>query len=53
MLDTLITSQTRINLLIKFFMNPGTRSYLRELASELESLLIVLGGIKSLSKKKL
>ncbi len=34
MLDTLITSKTRIKLLMKFFMNPGTRSYLRELASE-------------------
>ncbi len=34
MLDTLITSKTRFNLLIKFFMNPGTRSYLRELAKE-------------------
>ena len=34
MLDTLITSKTRIKLLMKFFMNPRTRAYLRELASE-------------------
>ena len=34
MLDTLITSKTRVKLLMKFFMNPGTRAYLRELASE-------------------
>jgi len=31
----LITSKTRINLLIRFFLNPGTRSYLRELAREM------------------
>ena len=34
MLDTLITSKTRVKLLMKFFLNPGTRAYLRELASE-------------------
>ena len=34
MLDSLITSKTRIKLLIKFFINPGTRAYLRELAKE-------------------
>ena len=34
MLDTLITSKTRVKLLMKFFLNPGTRSYLRELAIE-------------------
>tara|TARA_A100001015_G_C15040638_1_gene739408 strand:- start:716 stop:1261 length:546 start_codon:yes stop_codon:yes gene_type:complete len=34
MLDTLITSKTRVKLLMKFFLNPGTRSYLRELATE-------------------
>ena len=34
MLNTLITSKTRINLLLKFFLNPGTKAYLRELASE-------------------
>lgn len=34
MLDTLITSKTRIKLLVKFFTNPGTRAYLRGLAQE-------------------
>ena len=34
MLDTLITSKTRIKLLLKFFLNPGTRAYLRGLATE-------------------
>ena len=34
MLDSLITSQTRIKLLLKFFLNPESRSYLRELADE-------------------
>jgi hypothetical protein len=34
MLDQLITSETRIRLLLKFFINPNTRSYLRKLASE-------------------
>jgi len=34
MLNTLITSKTRINLLLKFFLNPGTKAYLRELAKE-------------------
>tara|TARA_B100000519_G_scaffold196892_1_gene203906 strand:- start:858 stop:1403 length:546 start_codon:yes stop_codon:yes gene_type:complete len=34
MLETLITSKTRVKLLMKFFLNPGTRAYLRELALE-------------------
>lgn len=34
MLDSLITSKTRIKLLLKFFINPETRSYLRGLATE-------------------
>jgi len=33
-LDSLITSQTRVKLLLKFFLNPESRSYLRELAEE-------------------
>ena len=36
MLNTLITSKTRINLLLKFFLNPGTKAYLRELAAEFD-----------------
>ncbi|RMH65304.1 MAG: ArsR family transcriptional regulator [Calditrichaeota bacterium] len=34
MLNSLITSQTRIRLLLKFFLNPDTRGYLRQLAGE-------------------
>ena len=34
MLDTLITSKTRVKLLLKFFLNSNSRSYLRSLESE-------------------
>jgi len=34
LLDTLITSKTRIKLLLKFFLNSQTKSYLRSLESE-------------------
>jgi hypothetical protein len=34
MLEQLITSETRIKLLLKFFLNPMTRGYLRQLAHE-------------------
>lgn len=34
MINTLITSETRIKLLLKFFLNPGNRGYLRQLAKE-------------------
>lgn len=34
MLDTLITSKTRVKLLLKFFSNSANSSYLRELAQE-------------------
>ncbi len=34
LLESLITSKTRINLLLKFFLNPDIRAYLRELATE-------------------
>lgn len=34
MLETLITSKTRVKLLLKFFLNPETRGYLQGLASE-------------------
>lgn len=36
MLESLITSKTRIRLLLKFFLNPETRAYLRELAQEFD-----------------
>ncbi|GIX42954.1 MAG: transcriptional regulator [Leptospiraceae bacterium] len=35
MLETLITSKTRIKILLKFFINPNARGYLRELAKEM------------------
>jgi len=34
MLDVLITSKTRVKLLLKFFLNPHTSAYLRGLADE-------------------
>ncbi len=34
MLNSLITSQTRIKLLLRFFLNPDNRGYLRQLAGE-------------------
>lgn len=34
MLEAFITSKTRIKLLVKFFLNPGTKAYLRQLANE-------------------
>lgn len=35
MLETLIRSKTRLNLLLRFFLNPGSSAYLRELSKEL------------------
>ena len=35
LLESLITSKTRIKLLLKFFLNPETQAYLRGLAEEL------------------
>jgi len=34
MLETLVTSKTRLKLLVKFFLNGATRSYLRDLEAE-------------------
>jgi predicted transcriptional regulator len=34
MLDTLVTSKTRLKLILKFFLNPSSSAYLRELAEE-------------------
>ncbi|NJM94767.1 MAG: ArsR family transcriptional regulator [Cytophagales bacterium] len=36
MLDTLISSKTRVKLLLKFFLNPESRAYLRSLAEEFD-----------------
>jgi predicted nucleotidyltransferase len=35
MLDALITSKTRLKILLKFFINPSTKGYLRELAAQM------------------
>ena len=54
MLNTLITSKTRINLLLKFFLNPGTKAYLRELAAEFgESTNSIRVELNRLSDAKL
>lgn len=51
MLDSLITSKTRIKLLLKFFLNPETQAYLRGLADELqESTNAVRVELNRLSK---
>jgi len=34
MLETLIRSKTRLNLLLRLFLNPGSSAYLRELSKE-------------------
>lgn len=36
MLDTLISSRTRLKLLLRLFLNPGTTAYLRGLAEEFD-----------------
>ena len=36
MLDTLIQSKTRLKLLLRFFLNPGSSAYLRGLAKEFD-----------------
>jgi DNA-binding MarR family transcriptional regulator len=50
-LDSLITSKTRLKLLMKFFLNPGTSAYLRGLADEFgESTNSVRVELNRLSK---
>jgi len=54
LLDSLITSKTRIRLLVKFFSNPDTRAYLREIAEEFgESTNAVRVELNRLSDAKL
>ena len=54
MLDTLITSKTRVKILMKLFLNPGTRAYLRELATEFnESTNSVRVELNRLSEAKI
>jgi DNA-binding transcriptional ArsR family regulator len=50
-LDTLITSKTRIKMLLKFFTNSTSRAYLRELAEEFdESTNSIRHELNNLSK---
>jgi len=54
MIDSLITSKTRVKLLIKFFLNPNTQAYLRELETEFNiSTNSIRVELKNLSKAKL
>lgn len=54
MLESLITSKTRLQLLLQFFLNPGCTSYLRRLASELgESTNAVRVELNRLEEAKL
>lgn len=54
MLKTLITSQTRIKLLLKFFLNPKTSGYLRQLATEFkESTNSIRVELNKLSEAKI
>jgi hypothetical protein len=54
MIENLITSETRIKLLLKFFLNPSTRGYLRQLAKEFgESTNGIRVELNKLSQAKL
>lgn len=54
MLNTIITSKTRIKLLLKFFLNPKTSGYLRQLAKEFgESTNGIRVELNKLSKAKI
>jgi len=54
MLDSLITSKTRVKLLLKFFLNPGTSAYLRGLATEFgESTNAIRVELNRLTEAKL
>ena len=54
MLNTLITSRTRIKLLLKFFINPETSGYLRQLAAEFgESTNAIRVELNKLSQAKI
>jgi hypothetical protein len=54
MLESLITSKTRLRLLTKFFLNQGTEAYLQQLATEFgESSNGVRLELKRLTKAKL
>ena len=54
MIENLITSKTKIKLLLKFFLNPDTKGYLRQLAKEFdESTNGIRVELNKLSKAKI
>ncbi len=54
MLESIVTSKTRIQMLLRFFLNPNRTSYLRELAAELsESSNAIRIELNRLEKAKL
>ena len=54
LLSSLISSKTRVKLLMRFFLNPDTHSYLRELAKEFNvSTNSVRGELNQLTKTNL
>jgi hypothetical protein len=54
MLKTIITSETRIKLLLRFFLNPSTSGYLRQLAKEFgESTNSIRVELNKLSQAKI
>jgi hypothetical protein len=54
LLESLISSKTRIKLLLRFFLNPGTQAYLREISNEFgESTNSIRIELNRLTKAKL
>ena len=54
MIESLITSDTRIKLLLKFFLNPSTEGYLRQLSDEFnESTNAIRVELNKLSQAKI
>jgi len=50
MLDIIISSETRIKLLIKFFLVKGNKSYLRSLEREFDESTNALKNLQSFSR---
>ncbi len=54
MIESIITSQTRIRLILKFFLNPDVKSYLRQLAKDFdESTNAIRHELNKLSEAKI
>lgn len=54
MIESIVTSKTRIQILLRFFLNPDRRAYLRELAAEIgESSNAIRVELNHLAKSKL